>query len=873
MLGWVAGALCCIVSQFVCRSWHETSLTVQLHLHESGLSFPSAVMDTSLSGTKQKKKKKPARKESHPESKDSLKANKSQPGLQQAKAQPIQITVTKKQSAEGNENSPQPVAKVVLSKVLPQQPITNQPQEVQLAQGSAGQKKKKKKKKKPKQQPEHLAEESVPDKPAETHESGCCKLRNLKEITCLELICPHSSKPAGKAFSSEGPNAGAAASPKPSQPAAATNALTQNHLDSLSDAIVKSLASLDKSSISITLVNPKDESTVGEKIVRALQEPLPGPDPEIVVDICGTSVIDFGKKDSGVSGSAVLQNSSGKMPSGDGGDSKKSGKKNKDSGGAAKAVNNHVVISGDKHPQKADDKATKVIQKQADVKPCGVPLAQPKKEIDGPAAKNTSTNDTAQGVAGEKTKAQLKAERRAAFEAENAARLAAQKTEGNAVGEKSKAELKAQRRALQEAQRAAKAQGATEKPSKAAEQAPTTAKQAAAAGAPHHPVAKKADGEGKQEQGPHSQEAPTKKAARKPAPEGKQHEVLRLFSHLHQNPGTVDHLKPYGLFGSSIHPAVFRTGLQIAEGVVIGSNARCVAMLAAFRSLIEDYTCDGSKRVSQDLRERLDKNIEFLNKSRPLSMSMQNAMTFLKAQISEIQDSDPVEKVKGSLVEWIEKFVYEEVCLAKRQITVEAQQKIKDEDVILTYCCSSLVKSVLKVAHESGKSFRVIVVDSRPQFRGREMLEYLSNIGINCTYVLITAVSYIMKEVTKVVLGASTLLANGYVMGHIGTSQIALVAKSRNVPVLVCCETYKFSDRVITDSFALNELGPTSQLESSLPASVKTDGLKDLPSLSFLNLMYDVTAPQFVDMVITEKGILPCTSVPVVLRMRNAVYQ
>ncbi|XP_075552320.1 uncharacterized protein LOC142585438 isoform X2 [Dermacentor variabilis] len=847
---------------------------------------PLPVKKMWLSGTKQKKKKKPAHKESRTDSKESLQTNKYQPGLQQAKTQSVQLTVTKKKSVEGNENSVQPVAKVVLSKVLPQQPTEKQPQEGQLAQSSVGQKKKKKKKKKkPKQPSEQQVAESVPEKPAETHESGCCKLRNLKEITCLELICPHSSKPAAKAFSSEGPNAGAPAPPssKSSQPAATTNALTQNHLDSLSDAIVKSLASLDKSSISITLVDPKDESTVGEKIVRALQEPLPGPDPEIVVDICGTSVIDFGKKDSGISCSAVLQNS-GAMPSGDSADTKKSGKKSKDSG-AVKAVNNHVVLSSDKHPLKGDDKSSKVVQKQANAKPVvsqssEASLVQPKKENDGLANKNTGTNDKAQGVTGEKTKAQLKAERRAAFEAENAARLAAQKTEGKAAGEKNKAELKAQRRALQEAQRAAKSQGGTEKPSKPAEQAPTTAKQAAATAPSHHSVAKKADGENKQEQSPHLHggttrelETPTKKAVRKSAPEGKQHEVLRLFSHLHPNPGTVDHLKPYGLSGSSVHPAVFRTGLQIAEGIVTGSNARCVAMLAAFKTLIEDYTCDTSKRVSQDIRERLDKNIEFLNKSRPLSMSMLNAVTFLKARISEIQDTEPVAEVKESLVEWIRKFVYEEVCLAKRQITVEAQQKIMDEDVILTYCCSSLVKSVLKVAHESGKNFRVIVVDSRPQFRGREMLEYLSNVGISCTYVLITAVSYIMKEVTKVVLGASTLLANGYVMSHIGTSQIALVARSRNVPVLVCCETYKFSDRVITDSFALNELGPTSQLVSSLPPNVKTDGLKDLPSLSFLNLMYDVTAPQFVDMVITEKGILPCTSVPVVLRMRNAVYQ
>lgn len=56
-------------------------------------------------------------------------------------------------------------------------------------------------------------------------------------------------------------------------------------------------------------------------------------------------------------------------------------------------------------------------------------------------------------------------------------------------------------------------------------------------------------------------------------------------------------------------------------------------------------------------------------------------------------------------------------------------------------------------------------------------------------------------------LGAHALLANGYVMSRVGSSQVALVAKAYNVPVLVCCETYKFCERVQTDSFVFNELG------------------------------------------------------------------
>lgn len=65
-------------------------------------------------------------------------------------------------------------------------------------------------------------------------------------------------------------------------------------------------------------------------------------------------------------------------------------------------------------------------------------------------------------------------------------------------------------------------------------------------------------------------------------------------------------------------------------------------------------------------------------------------------------------------------------------------------------------------------------------------------------------------------LGAHALLANGYVMSRVGTSQIALVAKAFNVPVLVCCETYKFCERVQTDSFVSNELGMEKIAKNSL---------------------------------------------------------
>jgi translation initiation factor eIF-2B subunit delta len=49
------------------------------------------------------------------------------------------------------------------------------------------------------------------------------------------------------------------------------------------------------------------------------------------------------------------------------------------------------------------------------------------------------------------------------------------------------------------------------------------------------------------------------------------------------------------------------------------------------------------------------------------------------------------------------------------------------------------------------------------------------------------------------------------------------------------------------------------------------EGWRDIEQLNVLNLVYDVTPPNFITMVITEVGMIPCTSVPVVLRVTHGV--
>lgn len=226
---------------------------------------------------------------------------------------------------------------------------------------------------------------------------------------------------------------------------------------------------------------------------------------------------------------------------------------------------------------------------------------------------------------------------------------------------------------------------------------------------------------------------------------------------------------------------------------------------------------------------------------------------------------------KETLCEFIDTYVRDQIGKAAQAISDKMQAKILDGDVILTYGCSSLIKHILDEASRRPIDFRVIVVDSRPLNEGQEMLRFLTAKRIRCSCVLIGAVSYIMSDVTMVLTGAHALLANGYVMSRIGTAQVALLAKSYDVPFLVCCETHKFSDRAQMDAFVYNEIGDPNDLivehdEMSDDASLK--GWQRLPQLTPLNLYYDVTPPELVTAVVNEVAILPCTSVPVILRIR-----
>ncbi|GAA5909860.1 hypothetical protein JCM6882_002034 [Rhodosporidiobolus microsporus] len=339
---------------------------------------------------------------------------------------------------------------------------------------------------------------------------------------------------------------------------------------------------------------------------------------------------------------------------------------------------------------------------------------------------------------------------------------------------------------------------------------------------------------------------------------------------------------------ANIHPSILRLALQYSEFKVVGANARCIAMLEAFKDIISSYTPPPQTTLTRHLpTTHLNPQIAHLIRARPLSVSMGTAIRFLKYEISLIEMEMDLDEAKALLLSKIDSFIRDRILLASRVIEQHAIEKINDGDVILTYARSSVVEGVLLEAKRAGKEFSVVVVDSRPLYEGKNLLHVLRSASIPTTYVLLPSLSLILPRVTLCLLGTHALLSNGSMFARAGTAMVAMMLKERGVPVVCCCETYKFSERVMLDSIVGNERAtpqpllldltaslpaspppaapPSSSSKSSAPPAAPS--APSLPSnLSPLSLLYDVSRPEDVTVVITEAGLIPVQSVPVLLR-------
>ena len=240
----------------------------------------------------------------------------------------------------------------------------------------------------------------------------------------------------------------------------------------------------------------------------------------------------------------------------------------------------------------------------------------------------------------------------------------------------------------------------------------------------------------------------------------------------------------------------------------------------------------------------------FLLQTRPTAVSLPNGIRYVMHRVNAARNrAGSLEEIRAIATRAAEEFV-ENTKTAVQRIGEIGARRIRDGDVLLTHCNSSAAIEIMKTAWKEGRKFNVLVTETRPRFQGHITARELAKAGIPVTLILDDAVRYFMQLVDKVIVGADAITANGALVNKIGTSMVALAAHEARVRVFVAAETYKFSpETMIGELVTIEERDPSEMISD--------EQRRRIGSIKVLNPSFDVTPAEYIDLIITERGIIP----------------
>ena len=272
-----------------------------------------------------------------------------------------------------------------------------------------------------------------------------------------------------------------------------------------------------------------------------------------------------------------------------------------------------------------------------------------------------------------------------------------------------------------------------------------------------------------------------------------------------------------------------------------------IARYAAEALLI---TAQQSKaKDSSIIVKELEASAKLLLNTRPTAVSLPNSIRYVMFRVREAKKRNiKAEELRRLAIKTATDFIQNSIKAVERIGEIGAR-RIEDGDLVMTHCNSSATIAVLKTAFNQGKRFKVFACETRPRFQGRITAKALGEIGIPTSLIVDGAARFLMAKMDKAIVGADAVAANGAVVNKIGTSMVASAAHDSRVLFFVAAETYKFSPETM-----LGQLVKIEERDSSEVIPEKE--LKKMPNVKVRNPSFDVTPPEYIDLIITERGII-----------------
>lgn len=248
----------------------------------------------------------------------------------------------------------------------------------------------------------------------------------------------------------------------------------------------------------------------------------------------------------------------------------------------------------------------------------------------------------------------------------------------------------------------------------------------------------------------------------------------------------------------------------------------------------------------EEFEKKMDWAARTLVATRPTAVSLPNAV-----RIVTRYPKTTLAQATEAVIRQADEFISHSKNAAV-QIGQIGQRRIRDGDTIMTICNSSVAISIMMAAHNAGKDISVIACETRPRLQGHITAAQLSAADIPVSLIVDSAARSFIKEVDIVITGADAVTINGAVVNKIGTSQLALVAHEARKNFIVAAETYKFSPATIMGDYI--EIEERSADEIISPGEIKAKGLSNV---TIRNPAFDVTPPEYIDLIVTEVGVFP----------------
>ncbi len=216
-----------------------------------------------------------------------------------------------------------------------------------------------------------------------------------------------------------------------------------------------------------------------------------------------------------------------------------------------------------------------------------------------------------------------------------------------------------------------------------------------------------------------------------------------------------------------------------------------------------------------------------------------------------------LDRMKGAMdpVAEAEAIFDEDVALCER-MAGHGAALIEPGEAILTHCNTGGLATagigtalgVIRRAFEQGKVREVFVDETRPLLQGARLTTWeLKRLGIPCTLLTDSMAAILMRErrVSRVLVGADRVAANGDFANKVGTYGLAVQAKHHGVPFHPVAP-YSTVDLACASGASI----PIEQREAS---EVRRDWSPEVP---VFNPAFDVTPVELVTSLVTDRGVL-----------------